>query len=73
MTLEQILEETRRWPVEKRDELLDRLTEDLHGNAEIDVSWKTEVRRRLKEVENGSAEIISGSEVSARVRKIVGK
>ncbi len=61
MTLEQIVEETRRWAPEKRGELVDRLTEDLHGSdPEIDAAWKRETRRRLAEIEDGTVKPLKG-------------
>ena len=50
MTLEQIVEETRRWPPEKVGELVDRLTEELHApDPDCEEAWKQETRRRLAE------------------------
>jgi putative addiction module component (TIGR02574 family) len=74
MTLDQIVEETRQWPPEKIGELLDRLTEDLHGSdPEIEAAWQTEIGRRLEEIQSGKVQGIPGEEVSARIRKIVGR
>ncbi len=74
LTLEQIVEEIRHWPPEKVGELVDRLTEDLHNvNPEVEEAWKQEARRRLAEIENGTAQPVDGEEVSARVGKIVGR
>jgi putative addiction module component (TIGR02574 family) len=74
MTLEQIIKETRHWPPEKLGELVDRLTEELHASAaDNDQAWKKEARRRLTEIENGSVQAVDGDEVSARIRRIVGR
>ena len=71
LTLEQIIEEARRWPPEKVGELVDRLTEELHGAAPgIEEAWRNEARRRLAEIESGAAQPVKGEDVSARVRKI---
>ena len=74
LTLEQIIEEARHWPVEKVGELVGRLTEELHtSDPEIEVAWKTEIERRVEEIQSGKVQGIPGEEVSARIRKIVGR
>jgi putative addiction module component (TIGR02574 family) len=74
MTLEQIVEETRHWPPEKVGELVDLLTEDLHASEpEIEAAWKSEVDRRIREIQSGQVQGIPGEEVSARIRKILGR
>jgi hypothetical protein len=74
MTLEQIVEEARRWPPEKVGELVGRLTEDLRASDQaIEEPWKQEVRRRLAEIENGTVPPTDGETVSARIRPIVGR
>jgi len=74
LTLEQIVEEARHWPPEKVGELVGRLTEDLHaGDPETQAAWKTEVDRRVQEIQSGKIQGIPGEEVSARIRKIIGR
>ena len=74
LTLEQIVEEARHWPPEKVGELVGRLTEDLHaGDPDTQAAWKTEVDRRVQEIQSGKIQGIPGEEVSARIRKIVGR
>jgi putative addiction module component (TIGR02574 family) len=74
LTLEQIVEETRHWPPEKVGELVGRLTEDLHASdPETEAAWKAEIDRRIEEIQSGKVQGIPGEEVSARVRKIVGR
>jgi putative addiction module component (TIGR02574 family) len=73
MTLDQIVEETRSWPPEKVGELVDRLSEDLHpGSPEIEDAWKTEINRRIAEIESGQVKGIPLEESLARARKIAG-
>ena len=72
--MEQIMEEARRWPPEKVGELVGRLTEDLQSsNPEIEIAWKNEVQRRVEQIQNGTVQGIPAEEVSARIRKIVGR
>jgi putative addiction module component (TIGR02574 family) len=74
MTLDQIVEETRHWPPEKIGELVERLSGDLHAcEPEIEAAWQAEVAKRIEEIQSGKVKGIPGEEVSARVRKIVGR
>ena len=73
MTLEQIVEEARHLPDEQVAELMDRLSQRLHLSPDIDESWKAETRRRVADIESGKVQGISGAEVSARIRRIVGR
>ena len=73
MTVEQIVEEAKHLPNEQVMELVDRLSEGLQLTPEIENSWRFETRRRVAEIAEGKVQGISGSEVSARIRKIVGR
>ena len=75
MTPDQIVEEASHWPPEQLAELVDRLTLTLHHavDPEIDGGWKRETRRRLAEIESGKVQPIPGEEVSAKIRRIVGR
>jgi putative addiction module component (TIGR02574 family) len=73
MTLDQIVEEARHWPPEKVGELVGRLTEDLHASdPETEAAWKTEVDRRVEEIQTGKVQGIPVEESLARIRKIAG-
>jgi putative addiction module component (TIGR02574 family) len=74
LTLEQIVEETRRWSPEQVGELVGRLTEDLHASApDIEAAWKTEIDRRVDEIRSGKVQGVPGEEVSKEVAKITGR
>ncbi len=75
LTVEQIVEEAGRWPPAKVAELVDSLTLKLqHGIPDgVETAWKQEARRRLAEIESGRSHPVDGEEVSARVRRIVGR
>ena len=73
MTLDQIIEEARQWPVEQVAELVDRLTQQLQATPEIDAAWRSETRRRLAEIESAQVQGVPGEVVSDRVRRIVGR
>jgi len=72
ITLDEIVKETRNWPPERVGELVDRLTEDLHASdPEIEAAWKTEVDRRIEEIQSGRVKGVPAEEVSARIQKIL--
>jgi putative addiction module component (TIGR02574 family) len=71
MTLDEIVEETKHWPPERVGELVDRLTEDLHTSApKIEAAWKTEIDRRIEEIESGKVKGVPLKESLARAHKI---
>ena len=72
MTLEQIVEETRQWPPEKVGELVGRLTEDMHANdPETEAAWKTEIHRRIEEIQSGQVHGLPAEEVFAKAKRIL--
>jgi putative addiction module component (TIGR02574 family) len=74
MTLDEIVEETRHWPPERVGELVGRLTEDLHtSDPETEAAWKTEIDRRIEEIQSGKVKGIPAEEVFARIRKILAR
>ena len=74
LTSDQIVEEVRRWPQAQATELLDRLAYTLHPEDPVlEEAWKQETRRRIAEIESGAVRGIPGEEVSAHIRKIVGR
>ena len=74
LTLEQIVEETRQWPPEKVGELVGRLTEDLHArDPEIEAAWRTEIDRRLEEIQTGKAQGLPAEEVFEKAKRILGR
>ena len=75
MTLEQILEETRKLPPEQLSELIERITLAVHGpiDPKIEQAWTTTAMRRVAEMESGKVKPIPGHVTSARIRKIVGR
>jgi putative addiction module component (TIGR02574 family) len=74
LTLDQIVAETRNWPPEQVGELVGRLTEDLHASSpEIEAAWKSEIDRRIAEIESGKVKGVAPEEVSARIQKIFGR
>jgi putative addiction module component (TIGR02574 family) len=74
ITLQEIVEETRRWSPEKVGELVAHLTRNLHAaHPEIDTAWKAEIRRRIDEIETGKVQGIPAEEVFSEARRILGQ
>ncbi len=69
ITLDEIVEETKNWPPERVGELVDRLTTSA---PEIEAAWKTELDRRIAEIESGKVQGVPLEESLARARKIAG-
>jgi putative addiction module component (TIGR02574 family) len=74
MKLEQIVEETRHLPPDVVAELIDRILLERHGGMEpeIEAAWKSEIDRRIEEIETGKVEGIPVDQSLARIRKIAG-
>ena len=74
MKLEQIVEETRLWPADMVAELVDRILLERHGGIEpgLEAAWRTEIDRRVQQIEAGQVEGIPIEESLARIRKIAG-
>ena len=73
LTLDQIVKEAGHLPTEQVVELADRLSQGLHLSPGIEESWKAETRRRVADIEAGKVQGIPGPDVSARIRKVVGR
>lgn len=75
MTLEQIVEETRKLPPEQLSELLDRIALAAHEQLDPrnEQAWAETAKRRLTEIESSKVQLIPGHVTSERIRKIVGR
>jgi putative addiction module component (TIGR02574 family) len=72
ITLDEIVEETRHWPPERVGELVGRQTEDLHPrDPEIEATWKTEIDRRIEEIQSGKVKGVPLEKSLAHARKIL--
>lgn len=60
-------------PAEDRARLAEDLLSSLQEDADpvVEAAWDTEIRRRLDEVEAGTAELIPAAEVFAEVRRML--
>lgn len=72
--LEQIVEETRQLPADVVAELVDRILLERYGGMEpeIEAAWKSEIDRRIEEIDSGKVEGIPVDQSLARIRKIAG-
>lgn len=75
LTLDQIVEETRQWPEDTVAELVDRIIVAKHGglSPEREAAWAEAAARRSAEIDSGQEKLVPGHEVSARIRRIVGR
>ena len=53
---------------EDRRRLLDRLAFSLEVDPEVEAAWEVEADRREADLENGSARLVPGDEVLARLK-----
>ncbi|OYW76529.1 MAG: hypothetical protein B7Z37_08380 [Verrucomicrobia bacterium 12-59-8] len=75
ITIESFLEVSEQLPIDDQYELLNRLSDRLHGGCGEDESevtlspeWMEEINRRIAEVESGTAELIPAEQVLAELR-----
>jgi 2',3'-cyclic-nucleotide 2'-phosphodiesterase (5'-nucleotidase family) len=75
LTLDQIVEETRQLPADTVAELVDRIVLAKHGGMtpEREAAWADTAARRSAELDSGREKLVPGHEVSARIRRIVGR
>ena len=74
ITLDQIVEETRQLPADVVAKLVDRILMARHGGIEpeVEAAWKTEIQRRVTEIEEGKAQGIPVEDSLARIRNLAG-
>jgi putative addiction module component (TIGR02574 family) len=74
ISIDKIVEETREMPPEVVTELIDRIMVARHGGIEPNAAqaWKTEIDRRIAEMESGKVKEVPLEVSLARARKIVG-
>ena len=72
--LDEIVEEARHLPPDVVAELVDSIMLARHGgiDAEVETTWKTEIHRRIDEINSGKVQGVPLEESLARARKIAG-
>lgn len=75
MTIDQIVEESLKLPMEVRAELVERILLASHAGVpdDIEQAWKRETRSRIADIQSGKVEGIPGDEVTEKIRKRVGR
>jgi putative addiction module component (TIGR02574 family) len=68
---DKIFNEALSLPSDARMSLVEKLLASLNlpTNAEIDRLWAEEAERRVSQIEQGDAKLISGDEVFAKIRR----
>jgi putative addiction module component (TIGR02574 family) len=57
-------------PPDERVKLAEEILATVHGvDEEVDVEWDAEIKRRIAEIEAGTAQLIPAEEVFARLRR----
>lgn len=75
LNFDQIVEEISQWPEDIVARLVDHIMLARRGGIApgVETAWDDELRRRMEEIRSGKVQGIPGEEVSARLRKIVGR
>jgi putative addiction module component (TIGR02574 family) len=74
VTVDPIVEETRRRPANQVDALMEHLLASHYRLTDpaTEAAWADEIKRRIDDIESGSETGIPSEEPSAKIRKIVG-
>lgn len=73
MKTDELFAEAELLPVDMKAILVDRLLHSLHPtNKAIDDAWIIEAEKRVKEIQEGKAQLIPGEQVLARLRQRLG-
>ncbi len=68
LDLEQITSAALSLSVEARAQLAERLLTSLDDDPEVTAAWLQEAKRRIAEIDAGTATLVDSSEVFARLR-----
>jgi putative addiction module component (TIGR02574 family) len=70
---EELAQKARTLPPEDRARLAEELLASLHEgwDAEIEAAWDEEIRRRISEIESGTAKLVPAEEVFAEIRQML--
>lgn len=70
--IDELSRKARSLPAEERVRLAEELLSSVQdSDAEIDAAWEDEIKRRLDEVETGTAKLIPAEEVFAEIRRLL--
>jgi len=70
ITMTKVMDEAMSLPADARIDLVERILSSLNlpTRPKIDQLWAEEAERRIKEIDNGTVELISGEEVFKKIR-----
>lgn len=69
--VEELSRRARDLSLEERVQLAEEILATVHEvDEEVDAAWDAEIKRRIAEVENGTARLIPAEEVFARLRRL---
>jgi len=58
-------------PPDERVRLAEEILATVHGvDEDVDVEWDAEIKRRIAEIEAGTAQLVPAEEVFARLRRL---
>ena len=71
VVVDKVFNEALSLPSDARMSLVEKLLASLNlpTRAEIDLLWAEEAERRVSQIDQGDAELISGDEVFAKIRR----
>ena len=71
--VEELSRKARALPPEDRARFAEELLASLHDHPdrEIEAAWDEEIRRRMAEIESGTAKLIPADEVFAEIRQML--
>ena len=60
-------------PPQEREEVAERLLGSVGEDAPLSAAWAAEIDRRMKEIDEGKAELIPAEQVFAEIREMLKK
>jgi len=70
--IDELSRKARSLPPEERIRLAEELLSSVQdSDEEIEAAWEEEIKRRLDDVENGTAKLIPAEEVFAEIRRLL--
>ena len=69
--VEELSRRAKELSLDERVQLAEEILATVHEtDEEVDAAWDAEIKRRVAEIENGTAELIPAEEVFARLRRM---
>lgn len=68
--VEELSRRAKQLSADERIQLAEEILATVHGvDEEVDAAWDAEIKRRIAEIESGTAELVPAEEVFARLRR----